>query len=145
MYHDDEKHFFGIPFEQYPDDAIIKNINAILVGHILLTKYLVRFMGKDSSIVNMSGSFDIGETGVISDFITKHGIETFTKQLPLELKDKDIRVNALRPSFVYTDSVKRFFPEVEPSEALDPCVVAQKVVEIVLDEKLNGQIVEMKK
>ena len=145
MYHDNEKHFFGIPIEQYPDDAIIKNVNAILVGHILLTKYLIQFMDKDSSIVNMSGSFDDGETGVISDFITKHGIETFTKQLPLELKDKGIRVNALRPGFVYTESVKRFFPDVEPTEALDPKIVAQKIVEIAQDTQLNGQIVEMKK
>lgn len=145
MYHDAEKHFFGIPFEQYPDDAIIKNVNAILVGHILLTKYLVQFMDKDSSIVNMSGSFDDGETGVISDFITKHGIETFTKQLPLELKDKGIRVNALRPGFVYTESVKKFFPDVEPNEALDPKAVANKVIEIALNEQLNGQIMELKK
>lgn len=145
MYHDDEKHFFGIPFEQYSDDAIIKNINAILVGHILLTKYLVQFMDKDSSIVNMSGSFDEGETGVISDFITKHGIETFTQQLPLELADKGIRVNALRPGFVYTESVKKFFPDLEPTEALDPKEVAQKIVEIAQDEKLNDQIVEIKK
>jgi len=145
MYHDDEKHFFGIPFEQYPDEAIIKNVNAILVGHILLTKYLVQFMDNNSSIVNMSGSFDDGETGVISDFITKHGIETFTKQLPLELKDKGIRVNALRPGFVYTESVKKFFPDVDPTEALDPKVVAQKIVEIAQDAQLNGQIVEMKK
>ncbi|MCB9823963.1 SDR family oxidoreductase [Candidatus Nomurabacteria bacterium] len=145
MYHDDEKHFFGIPFEQYPDDAIIKNINAILVGHILLTKYLVQFMDKDSSIVNMSGSFDEGETGVISDFITKHGIEIFTKQLPIELKDKGIRVNALRPGFVYTENVKKFFPDVEPTEALEPMSVAKKFVEIALDNRLNGQIIEMKK
>ncbi len=117
MYHDEEKHFFGIPFEQYPDDAIIKNVNGILVGHVLLTKYLVPLMNSKSSIVNMSGSFDEGETGVISDFITKQGIETFTKQLPLELKDKGIRVNALRPGFVYTDNVKKFFPDVKPEEA----------------------------
>jgi len=145
MYHDDDKHFFGIPFEQYPDDAIIKNINAILVGHILLTKYLVQFMDKDSSIVNMSGSFDEGETGVISDFITKHGIETFTNQLPLELADKGIRVNALRPGFVYTENVKKFFPDVNPEEALEPSVVASKIVEIAENESLNGQIVDLKK
>lgn len=143
MYHDEDKHFFGIPFEKYPDDAIIKNVNGILVGHILLTKYIVPLMNNKSSIVNMSGSFDDGETGVISDFITKHGIETFTKQLPLELKDKGIRVNALRPGFVYTESVKKFFPEVDPTEALDPKIVAQRIVEISQDEKLNGQVVEM--
>ena len=145
MYHDEEKHFFGIPFEQYPDDAIIKNINGILVGHILLTKYLVPLMNNNSSIVNMSGSFDEGETGVISDFITKHGIETFTKQLPLELKDKGIRVNALRPGFVYTENVKKFFPDVNPEEALEPTLVANKIVEIAENTNLNGQIVELKK
>lgn len=145
MYHNDEKHFFGIAFEQYPDDAIIKNINAILIGHILLSKYLIHFMDNDSCIVNMSGSFDDGETGVISDFITKQGIETFTKQLPLELKDKGIRVNALRPGFVYTDSIKKFFPDVDPEEALEPSVVASKIVEIAENENLNGQIIELKK
>lgn len=144
MYHDDKQHFFGIPFEEYPDDAIIKNINAILVGHVLLTKYLVPFMNK-SSIVNMSGSFDEGETGVISDFITKHGIELITKQLPLELKDREVRVNALRPDFVYTENVRKFFPDVTKEEALDPVEVAKKVVEVAEDVMLNGQIVDIKR
>jgi NAD(P)-dependent dehydrogenase (short-subunit alcohol dehydrogenase family) len=145
MYHDDEKHFFEIPFEQYPDDAIINNINGILVGHILLTKYLCQFMDQTSSIVNMSGTFDEGETGVISDFITKHGIETFTKQLPLELKDKGIRVNAVRPSFVYTENVKKFFPDVSPEDVLDPVLVAKRIVEVANDFSLNGEVVEIKK
>ena len=145
MYHDNEKHFFGIPFEQYPDDAIIKNISAILIGHILLTKYLIQFMDSASSIVNMSGSFDVGETGVISDFITKHGIEIFTKQLPLELKDKNIRVNAVRSGFVYTDSVKKFFPDVSSNEALNPLSVAKKIIEVAENTKLNGEIIQVKK
>lgn len=145
MYHDEEKHFFGIPFEQYPDEAIINNVNAILVGHILLTKYLAPFMDATSSIVNMSGSFDEGETGVISDFITKHGIELFTRQLPLELKERGVRVNALRPGFVFTENVKKFFPEVNEKEALDPKFVAKKVVEIAEDTKLNGQVIDIKR
>lgn len=140
MYHDDERHFFGIPFDQYPDEAIINNINGILVGHILLTKYLVPFMKSGSSIVNMSGSFDDGETGVISDFMTKQGIEIFTKQLALELKEKNIRVNALRPGFVYTENVKKFFPEVKPHNVLVPEFVAAEVFRIAENTEITGQI-----
>lgn len=145
MYHDDEKHFFGIPFEKYPDDAIIKNVTGILVGHVLLTKYLVPFMDSASSIVNMSGSFDEGETGVISDFITKKGIELFTQQLPLELKDRGVRANALRPDFVYTENMRKFFPDVTREEALDPKFVAKRVVEVAEDTKLNGEIFDIKR
>ncbi len=145
MYHDDEKHFFGIPFEEYPDDAIIKNVNAILVGHVLLTKYLAKFFDSSSSIVNMSGSFDEGETGVISDFLTKKGMELFTQQLPLELKDKGVRVNALRPDFVFTENVRKFFPDVTQEEALDPKAVAKKIVDVAENTKLNGEIIDIKR
>lgn len=145
MYHDDEKHFFEIPFEDYPDEAIVKNVNAILIGHVLLTKYLVPFMDSSSSIVNMSGSFEEGETGVISDFLTKMGIEMFTKQLPLELKDKGIRVNALRPDFVYTENVRKYFPDVTKEEALDPEFVAKRVVEAAENTKLNGEILDIRR
>lgn len=145
MYHDDEKHFFGIPFEEYPDEAIINNVNSILVGHILMTKHLVPLMDKTSSVINMSGSFDEGETGVISDYITKKGVELFTKQLPLELKDRGVRVNAVSPDFVFTENVKKFFPDVTKEESLDPAFVASRIVEIVEDPTLNGQIVEIKR
>lgn len=145
MYHDESNHFFGIPFEDYPDDAIIKNINAILVGHILLTKYLVPLMDKESCVFNMSGSFDEGETGVISDFITKHAIEDFTRQLPLELKGMGIRANCVRSGFVYTESVKKFFPDVKAEDALDPVFVAKKIVEVCEDTDVNGQVIEVKK
>lgn len=145
MYHDDKKHFFDIPFEDYPDDAIIKNINSSLVGHILLTKYLVPVMKSGSSIINMSGTFDEGETGVISDYVTKNAIEIFSKQLALELKDKDIRSNCIRPGFVYTESVKKFFPNIQKEDALDPAFVAKRIVEVSGDVSLNGKVIEIKK
>jgi len=145
MYHDDKIHFFGIPFENYPDDAIIKNINASLVGHVLLTKHLVEIMGQDSCVINMSGTFDEEETGVISDFITKKANELFSKQLSLELKDRGVRSNCIRPDFVFTDNVQKFFPDVKKEEALDPKYVAQRIVEVCEDPNMNGEIIEINK
>ncbi len=143
MYHDDKIHFFDIPFENYPDEAIIKNINASLIGHILLTKHLSEIMKKDSCVINMSGTFDDEETGVISDFITKKANELFSKQLSLELKNKGVRSNCIRPDFVFTESVQKFFPDVKKEEALDPNYVAQKIVEICENPNINGEIIEI--
>ena len=143
MYHDDKIHFFDIPFEKYPDEAIIKNINSSLVGHILLTKYLAGIMGQGSCVINMSGTFDEGETGVISDFITKKANEIFSKQLSIELKDRGVRSNCIRPDFVFTENVQKFFPDVKKEEALDPKYVAQRIVEVCEDPNLNGDIIEI--
>ncbi len=143
MYHDDKMHFFDIPFENYPDEAIIKNINSSLVGHILLTKYLVEIMGQDSCVINMSGTFDEEEIGVISDFITKKANELFSKQLSLELKDRGIRSNCIRPDFVFTENVHKFFPDVKKEEALDPKYVAQRIVDVCENVNLNGEIIEI--
>jgi len=143
MYHDDKMHFFDIPFEDYPDEAIIKNINSSLVGHILLTKYLTEIMGQGSSVINMSGTFDEEETGVISDFITKKANEIFSRQLSFELKDRGVRSNCIRPDFVFTENVQKFFPDVKKEEALDPKYVAQKIVEVCEDPNLNGETIEI--
>ena len=143
MYHNDKIHFFDIPFEDYPDEAIIKNINASLVGHIILTKHLAEIMGNSSCVINMSGTFDEQETGVISDFITKKANELFSKQLSLELKGRGVRSNCVRPDFVFTENVQKFFPEVKKEEALDPKYVAQRIVEVCEDQNLNGEIIEI--
>lgn len=145
MYHDEKQHFFNIPFEKYPDEAIIKNINASLVGHILLTKYFTPLMNNSSCVVNMSGTFDEGETGVISDYVTKHAIEIFSKQLSLELKDKGVRSNCIRPGFVFTESVQKFFPSVRSEEALNPEALASKIVDIAENIEINGEVIEITK
>ena len=41
--------------------------------------------------------------------MTKFGIEGLTKGMGVELADKNIRVNAVAPTFVETPMVKRFF------------------------------------
>lgn len=143
MYHDEKIHFFDIPFEEYPDDAITKNINASLVGHILLTKHLTEIMERGSCVINMSGTFDEEETGVISDFITKKANELFSKQLSIELRGRGVRCNCLRPDFVFTENVQKFFPEVKKEEALDPKYVAQRILEVCEDQNINGEIIEI--
>lgn len=143
MYHDDTRHFFNIPFEDYPDEAIIKNINASLVGHVLLTKQLVPLMRPGSCIINISGTFDDSETGVISDFLAKKAIEIFSKQVSLELKDKAIRSVCIRLGFVFTESVRKFFPAVQADEALDPTYVAKRIVSLSENTTNNGKIIEL--
>ncbi len=143
MYHDDKRHFFDIAFEAYPDHAIIQNINASLVGHVLLTKHLVPILKPGSCVMNTSGTFDTGEIGVISDYLAKKSIELFSRQLSLELKDKNIRSNCVRLGFVYTESVHTFFPGLKPEDALDPKQVAHRIVTIAEDDGVNGETIEI--
>jgi NAD(P)-dependent dehydrogenase (short-subunit alcohol dehydrogenase family) len=96
-----------------------------------------------SSVVSISGTFGKEETGVISDFLAKKGLELFAEQLALELKDKNIRSNCVRLGFVFTENVQKFFPGVKTSETLDPKDVARQIVTTVEDTRLNGQIVEL--
>lgn len=145
VYHDDQRHFFGIDFENYPDEAIIGNIQTSLVGHILLTKHLLPVMSKGSCVINMSGTFDPDEVGVLPEYVTKKGIELFTKQLALEVANKGVRSNCVVPDYVFTENVQKFFPDLKKADVLDPVFVAQQIVGICENSSINGQIIEIKR
>ena len=65
---------------------------------------------KDGAIVHMSSQLGhVGMEGRSVYSMTKFGIEGLTKGMSIELAKKNIRVNAVCPTYVETDLVKKVF------------------------------------
>ena len=96
------------------DDMDAARINKILstniTGYFLCSREAVKRMstkngGIGGSIVNVSSAASrTGSPGEYIDYAASKGaIDTLTKGLSLEVADEGIRVNCVRPGFIYTD------------------------------------------
>ena len=96
------------------EDVSAARVNRILTtnvtGSILCCREAVRRMstkqrGSGGSIVNLSSIAALtGSPGEYIDYAASKGaIDTLTRGLALEVADEGIRVNCVRPGFIYTD------------------------------------------
>lgn len=83
--------------------------------------------GKGGSIVNVSSI--AAKTGAPNEYIdyaaTKGAIDSFTIGLSKEIADEGIRVNAVRPGFIYTD-IHALGGEPDRIERLKSCIPLQR-------------------
>lgn len=91
-----------------------ERINTVLAtnvtGYILCCREAVKRMssrhsGNGGAIVNVSSAAArLGSPGEYLDYAASKGaVDTLTKGLSLEVADRGIRVNGVRPGFIYTD------------------------------------------
>jgi len=86
------------------------NLKAAFNVAQLVVKKMLRNKKRGGSIINMSSQLGhVGMTGRNVYNMTKFGIEGLTKGMGVELAARNIRVNAVAPTFVETPMVKRFF------------------------------------
>ncbi|MEI8067806.1 MAG: SDR family oxidoreductase [Candidatus Shapirobacteria bacterium] len=148
IYHSDDKTYFDIPYEEFSDEAIIDSLEVGIRASMLLAKAFIPLMKNEGRIINTSGTFgkgereDVFEKGCMADLVTKKAIEIFTKQLAYELEDKNITVNAVRPYFVWTENVQKFFPEAK-NDAVSVNKVARVYIELIKSNK-TGEIIEVR-
>ena len=102
------------PFEKIQQ----KNMNYIVDLNLkaafnvaqLVVKKMLKNKKRGGSIINMSSQLGhVGMSGRNVYNMTKFGIEGLTKGMGVELATRNIRVNAVAPTFVETPMVKRFF------------------------------------
>lgn len=88
----------------------IKNlIDTNLIGPILLTKKIIRYMMINNlgRIINISSIVaKSGYKGTVAYSSTKSGIEGFTRAMARELGGRNITVNAVAPGYMKTDLTK---------------------------------------
>tara|TARA_Y100001970_G_scaffold237234_1_gene297550 strand:- start:362 stop:1120 length:759 start_codon:yes stop_codon:yes gene_type:complete len=102
------------PFEKIQQKSmnyiVDLNLKAAFNVAQLVVKKMLKNKKKGGSIINMSSQLGhVGMTGRNVYNMTKFGIEGLTKGMGVELASRNIRVNAVAPTFVETPMVKRFF------------------------------------
>ena len=102
------------PFEKIQQSSmnyiIDLNLKAAFNVAQLVVKKMIKNKKRGGSIINMSSQLGhVGMTGRNVYNMTKFGIEGLTKGMGVELATRNIRVNAVAPTFVETPMVKRFF------------------------------------
>ena len=102
------------PFEKIQQSSmnyiIDLNLKAAFNVAQLVVKKMLKNKKRGGSIINMSSQ--LGHVGMIGRNVynmTKFGIEGLTKGMGVELATRNIRVNAVAPTFVETPMVKKFF------------------------------------
>ena len=105
----------GVLFRQMPvSQMTAERINAILTNNVtgafLCCREAIKRMagdtgGEGGSIVNVSSAAArLGSPGEYVDYAASKGaIDTLTRGLSVEVAEQGIRVNCVRPGFIYTD------------------------------------------
>lgn len=140
---------------------LLRLFNVNVVGSFLCAREAIRRMsvkhgGTGGSIVNVSSvAARLGAAGEYVDYAaTKGAIDTFTVGLAREVADEGIRVNGVRPGFIYTeihaeggepgrvDRIKDSLPMKRGGEAIE---VAQAILWLASDEASysTGTILEV--
>lgn len=100
----------GILFTQSTlADLSVQRFNQVLTTNVtscfLCCREAIRQMPNGGAIVNVSSA--ASRTGAPGEYIdyaaSKGAMDTLTKGLSLELAERNIRVNAVRPGFIHTD------------------------------------------
>ena len=140
---------------------LVRLFNVNVVGSFLCAREAIRRMstkhgGTGGSIVNVSSvAARLGASGEYVDYAaTKGAIDTFTVGLAREVADEGIRVNSVRPGFIYTeihaeggepgrvDRIKDSLPMKRGGEAIE---VARAILWLASDEASysTGSILEV--
>ncbi|MBI5620692.1 SDR family oxidoreductase, partial [Candidatus Gottesmanbacteria bacterium] len=145
IYHDTQKAYYNIPFEKYSKEEILNTYGVGTNGTTFLTHALLPLMKKGSHIINLSGTFENGNSGWLPYYVSKRAIEDFTVGLAQELKFRGIHVNCISPSDTATETYKKFFPEYY-DEAMDPKKIGEFIAEFCAKkDPTTGKVFVLKK
>lgn len=146
IWHGKDEVYAGKDFEQFSQQVILDTYSVGTIAPTLLAHAFILLMPKGSNIINISGTFENGAKGWLPYYVSKKAIEDLTVGLSEELKEKEIRVNAISPSDTATEAYKKYFPQYI-DEAIEPTEIAKQIVHLCSDKAngVTGKVFVMKK
>jgi NAD(P)-dependent dehydrogenase (short-subunit alcohol dehydrogenase family) len=126
-----------VPIANYPLDAWEEVIRVNLTALFLLTKETLGLMipQREGSIVNVSsGVGRVGKARWGAYAVSKFGVEGFTQVLADEVKDLNIRVNAVNPGGTRTEMRAAAYPEEDPFTLPTPAEITRVFVYLASPE-----------
>lgn len=126
-------------------ERINKTLTTNVTGYFLCCREAVRRMTAGCAIVNVSSAAArLGSAGEYVDYAASKGaIDVLTKGLSLEVAAQGIRVNGVRPGFIYTemhadggeaDRVERVKNQIPLQRGGQPAEVAAAIAWLLSDE-----------
>ncbi len=147
VWHNEKELFFGKRLDEIPLDRIDYVLNVTLLAPMLLSSLVLKAMIplRKGKIINISGMFSKGGAKWLHYYVSKKGLESFTKGLADEVREFEIQVNCISPSDVATDPYNKFYPE-DVKLALKPNEVAELALWLASDltEHISGQVIFIK-
>jgi len=110
-----------VRLEEYPEDEWRRVLDANLTGPFLVSKAAIPHLRSGASIVNLVSGVSVegrAEWGAYS--VSKFGVEGLTQILAAELKDRNIRVNAVDPGGMRTTMRAAAYPQADPMTRITP-------------------------
>lgn len=137
-------------FSSKSKDEFMKVLEVNLVGPFLLIQIFSKIMD-NGVIVNISSTDGINTYSKLNmDYsASKAGLINLTKSLALELEN--IKVYAICPNWVNTESIREMSPEyleeemkrINQKKLIEPAEVAEKLISVVNSNMDNGSIIVM--
>ena len=91
---------YEVPAFETSEDSILKTFETNTLGPLRVIKSLLNIIPKGGRIVNISsgmGQLDDMEGGSLAYRLSKTSLNALTKILSIELKDREIKINAICP------------------------------------------------
>lgn len=146
-WHNGNQVYAGVPLVDMPAERINEGLDVQIRAPMLLTRLFLPGMirKKQGKILSITGTFERGGDGWLDYYVSKLALEYFTIGLARELREHEIQVNAISPSFTATEAAYRFFPE-DVKTAVSPTEVAKLAIFLLSEDSVNitGQSIVIK-
>lgn len=141
-------------FENLSEEVFKGELETNLIRHITIAKKISKLMNEESNIIFiLTRLLDGSEKNMSPYIISKYALLGLMKSLSAEWKERRIRVNAISPGMMDTKfawtvdfgkgagEIPRALKEREINNKvmITPGMVAKKIIEIIKDEKINGE------
>lgn len=137
-------------------ERFLNTVNGNLTSTFLCAKEFIKRCPSDGAIVNVSsGASQSGAPFEYVDYAAAKGaVDSLTRGLALEVAERDIRVNAIRPGLIYTDihsdggeptRVDRLKEKIPLKRGGQPIEVANSIAYLLSDDAsfITGKILDV--